>query len=156
MSERLGSYTYGGRSRSRPRGLGAGRRSVTESDQRRALMLPQELMQRSSGALIILKAGTPPVRGRKIVYHRERAFVRRLRPPPVIPPAPAPPARPPADAPFSHPELAESDMGFDDIVRAFAAEGLPPPERGASQGEVRDWLDRVLVAETPASLEPDA
>ncbi len=156
LSERLGSYTYGARSRSRPRGLGAGRRSVTESDQRRALMLPQELMQLPADALIVLKAGTPPVRGRKLVYHRERAFVRRLRPPPVIPPAPAPPPRPPVDDPFPHPDTTESDMGFDAIVRAFAAEGLPPPEPGASEAEVRDWLDRVLVPDAPASLGREA
>lgn len=45
LSDRLGFYTMDGRSRSRPAGLSPGRRSTTVSDQRRALMLPQELMQ---------------------------------------------------------------------------------------------------------------
>ena len=44
-------------SRSRPVLLGAGRRSITQSDQKRALMLPQELMQMNADALIVLKAG---------------------------------------------------------------------------------------------------
>ena len=66
LSDRLGAYTTDGRSRSRPTGLSRGRRSTTVSDQRRALMLPQELMQLPQAALIVLKAGLPPVRGRKI------------------------------------------------------------------------------------------
>ncbi len=47
--------------RSRPTGLSRGHRSVSESDQRRALMLPQELMKLPSDDLIVLKAGLPPV-----------------------------------------------------------------------------------------------
>ncbi len=41
-------------------------------------------------------------------------------------------------------------MEFDAIVRAFAEEGLSPPAHGASEGEVRDWLDRIM-AEPPSS-----
>ncbi|MBU2165591.1 MAG: type IV secretory system conjugative DNA transfer family protein, partial [Alphaproteobacteria bacterium] len=82
LSERLGYYTYRARSRSRPIGLGQGRRSLTDSDQRRALMLPQELMQLSDKALIVLKAGLAPTRGRKLVYYRDRRFTDQLRPPP--------------------------------------------------------------------------
>jgi len=75
LSERLGYYTYRARSRSRPSGLAAGRRSLTDSDQRRALTLPQELMQPPADRLIVLKAGLPPGWARKIVYYRDRAFV---------------------------------------------------------------------------------
>ena len=60
LSERLGYTTVTSKSRSRPMGLGSGRRSTTASDQRRALMLPQELMQLPSGTLIVLKASVPP------------------------------------------------------------------------------------------------
>lgn len=90
LSDRLGAYTTDGRSRSRPTGLSPGRRSTTVSDQRRALMLPRELMQLPQTALIVLKAGLPPVRGRKIAYFRERVFQRRLRPAPDLPPVAAP------------------------------------------------------------------
>lgn len=164
LSERLGYYTYQGRSLSRPRGLGAGRRSITQSEQRRALLLPQELMQLPATALIVLKAGLAPIRGRKIVYYRERAFLRRLRPAPAPPPAIAPASAPLSTAAsgaalFPAPP-EETDMELDAIVRAFAAEGLPPPERGAAEDEVRDWLDRVFDAGPAAgpvtSLERDA
>lgn len=140
LSERLGYYTTPGLSRSRPTGLGQGRRSTTSSEQRRALMLPQELMQLPSSALLVLKAGLPPLRGRKIIYWRERLFQQRLRPPlsvqvqPLVP-SPSPPP-PPSEAP----------MDYDAIVRAFAAEGLPPPDEGAGETEVGAWLDRVVDA----------
>lgn len=139
LSDRLGFYTTPGRSRSRPTGLGKGRRSVTVSDQRRALMLPQELMQLPSQALIVLKAGVPAVRGRKIVFYREALFKRRLRPSPVPPVPPSPPSSP-------QDRVEEDPLNFDVIARAFAAEGLPPPELGADEAEVAAWLDRVVDA----------
>lgn len=85
LSARLGDYTYEGRSLSRPSGLSSGRRSQTASEQRRALMLPQELLQMPKDQLLVLRAGIPPIRGRKLVYHRDRAFTSRLRPAPEIP-----------------------------------------------------------------------
>ena len=135
LSDRLGAYTTDGRSRSRPTGLAPGRRSTTVSDQRRALMLPQELMQLPQTALIVLKAGLPPIRGRKIAYFRERVFQRRLRPAPALAPVAVPPSAPAAD---------EDPMDFDVIARAFAAEGLPPPPPGADETAVGAWLDRVV------------
>ena len=147
LSERLGYYTYRARSRSRPIGLGQGRRSLTDSDQKRALMLPQELMQLSGKALIVLKAGLSPTRGRKLVFYRDRRFTARLRPPPETAPAPPPPLA--AVIPKS-PVIEEPDMDFDSIVRRFAAEGLRPPAPGASEAEVQAWLDRVVAAPATA------
>ncbi|WP_333590301.1 type IV secretory system conjugative DNA transfer family protein [Brevundimonas sp.] len=137
LSDRLGAYTTDGRSRSRPTGLSQGRRSTTVSDQRRALMLPQELMQLPQSALMVLKAGLPPVRGRKIAYFRERVFQRRLRPAPDLAPV---------AAPTSPPVPEEDPMDFDVIARAFAAEGLLPPPAGADESAVGAWLDRVVDA----------
>ncbi len=97
-------------------------------------MLAQELTQLDPGALIVLKAGLPPVRGRKIVYYREAAFRRRLLPaPPVARLAPAP-----ASAEIHEVEDVEA------LTRAFAAEGLAPPAAGASEAELGAWLDRVV------------
>jgi len=151
LSERLGAYTYAALSRSRPRGLGAGRRMITVSDQRRPLLLPQELMRLPASALLVLKAGLPAVRGRKIAYYREAVFHRRLRPPPDIPQLPQCPSDSPLPPPTMFEEDADADL--DAIVRAFAEEGLPPPAHGSSEREVRDWLDRVMDAPQPPRME---
>ena len=90
-----------------------------DSDQRRALMLPQELMQLPGDALLVLKAGLPPVRGRKIRYYRERVFTARLRPAPTVPPAAGPPIRPLLVPPL--PET-DTDMDFDSLAAQLAAE----------------------------------
>src|SRR3546814_14198278 len=70
LSERLGFFTMNVKSRSRTiHGLLANR-SVSESDQRRALLLPQELMQMPKTELLLLLGGIAPVRGRKIAFYR--------------------------------------------------------------------------------------
>lgn len=84
LSERLGYLGQRSASRSRPLGLGSGRRSVTESEQRRALMLPQELIALPEDQLIVLRSGIPPVRGRKLRYYRSSAFKRRVGAPPIL------------------------------------------------------------------------
>jgi type IV secretion system protein VirD4 len=88
LSERLGFFTMSVKSRSRTiHGLLANR-SISESDQRRALLLPQELMQLPKSELLLLRAGIPPIRGRKIAYYRMPRFTRRVIAPPVLPARP--------------------------------------------------------------------
>lgn len=141
LSARLGDTTVRSPSRSRPSGLSKGPRSVSESDQRRPLLLPQELMQLPADRLIVLRAGLPPILGRKIVYWRERAFLRRLRPAPEVPPRPPPPV--PADVP---PPEAEP-LAFADAEALIAAHGLePPPPAGATEAQVEAWVERFLAA----------
>ena len=87
LSERFGYDTVEGRSRSR--GLGFSRsssRSETTSDQRRALMLPQELVLTPFEAEYLLKGGIRPVKARKILYYKDPIFKKRLLPPPVVEP----------------------------------------------------------------------
>lgn len=84
LSERLGYLGQRSASRSRPLGLGLGRRSVTESEQRRALMLPQELIALPEDQLIVLRSGIPPVRARKLRYYQSAAFKRRVGAPPIL------------------------------------------------------------------------
>ncbi|MDP3749302.1 MAG: type IV secretory system conjugative DNA transfer family protein [Phenylobacterium sp.] len=97
LSERLGYYDQKSSSRSRPFGLGTGRRSVTDSTARRALMLPQELIALPDNQAIILRAGMPPVRARKLRYYRSKAFRARVMPAPVLVARPLPPPKPISD-----------------------------------------------------------
>jgi type IV secretion system protein VirD4 len=145
LSERLGDTTVCSPSRSRPTGLSRGHRSVSESEQRRALLLPQELSQMPPDDLIVLKAGLPPVRGRKLRYYAEPAFRRRVAPPPkvaAIPmPAPDEPGEPPPPSPSADPLTLEA------IASRLADEGLEPlPPDGATPAEVEAWVDRYIDA----------
>jgi type IV secretion system protein VirD4 len=156
LSERLGAYTYEGRSRSRPIGFGKGNDSRTETDQRRPLMLPQELMQMPQDRLIVLRANLPAVRGRKIVYWRERVFTRRQRPAPIVPPhrgagrspnaaaSPASPAGAPADA----------DLRLDLTLPDLAAGPEPLPAQGAGEAEVAEWVERFIDASVKLPGDP--
>jgi type IV secretion system protein VirD4 len=155
LSERLGYATISGRTRSRPSGLSSGRRSLSESDHRRALMLPQELIQMAADRLIVLRAGLPPVRGRKIAYYRERAFKSRLRPAPVVAPRsiPEPVRAAPRTGDVSTAE-AFAPVQIDPWLREAGL--VPPPPRGASEAEVAAWVDQFIDGAAPPVpvLEP--
>lgn len=157
LSERLGAYTYKARSQSAPTLLSKGARTTSESDQRRLLNLPQELIQMSPDQLIVLRAGLPPIRGRKIVYYRERVFTRRVQAPPVVAAraVPAPTILPSVDAPAADaPE--PFDLTLDLAMPTLAAEGLTPlPPHGASPTEVEAWVDRFIdLSANPREAKP--
>lgn len=86
ISERLGNYTFQAKSRSR-RIWDAWEGSVSTSDQRRPLMLPQELLLLSQEEVIVLRAGIPPLKGRKIRYYKDKWMVKAssMVAPPVTP-----------------------------------------------------------------------
>ena len=147
LSERLGYWTYLGRSTSRPALLSTGRRSTTESDQRRALQLPQELIALADDQLIILRSGLPPVRGRKLVYYRARDLRRRVIAAPRVPARLTP--------------LAELRLGVVDeaasppaslISLALDDLDLGAPAEPASEEEVRAWAEAYIDR---AALEQD-
>lgn len=161
LSERLGYWTYQSRSKSRPTLLSSGRRSTTESDQRRALMMPQELIQMPADRLIVLRAGMPPVRGDKIVYWREPALTSRVRPPPVVPAHPgtsasglddaAPPTPASLQDNATHRGTDMDDLTLELVLPALEAAGLDPlPPDGASDAEVEAWIERFI----DASVQP--
>jgi type IV secretion system protein VirD4 len=63
-------------------------RSKSMSDQRRALLLPQELMQFPDTELLLLRGGIPPIHGDKIRYFEDALFRSRLAQAPVVAPIP--------------------------------------------------------------------
>lgn len=63
-------------------------RSKSMSDQRRALLLPQELMQFPDSELLLLRGGIPPIHGDKIRYYADGLFRARIEPAPEVPPIP--------------------------------------------------------------------
>ncbi|BBU68760.1 type IV secretory system conjugative DNA transfer family protein [Fluviibacter phosphoraccumulans] len=86
-SEMLGTFTEKGISESRskqildPKGS-----SESISDQKRALMLPQELKELGQWKEIVLLENTKPILCDKIRYYDDPAFISRVMQPPVVPP----------------------------------------------------------------------
>jgi type IV secretion system protein VirD4 len=87
-SAMLGHFTERATSRGRSRSFSQhGHSSVSrnESEQRRALLLPQEFKELGSERLVVICENCKPILGEKIRYHREKVFKARLRPAPVVP-----------------------------------------------------------------------
>lgn len=80
-SEALGYNTERGISKGRSSTMGKGGSSQSEnvSDQRRALMLPQELKEMPQTDCIVLAENSKPIRAKKVVYYADKTFIERLR-----------------------------------------------------------------------------
>lgn len=76
-SEMLGTQTVKGKSVSRNKGAGGGG-SVSTSDQRRELMLPQELKEMEDTKEIISYQAFKPIQADKIRYYEEPVFMDRV------------------------------------------------------------------------------
>lgn len=84
LSERIGYVGQASVTRSLTINGWLANRSKSISEQRRALLLPQELMQFPPEKLILLRGGIPPIIGTKIAYFSSRFFKARAFPPPVV------------------------------------------------------------------------
>jgi type IV secretion system protein VirD4 len=87
-SAMLGHFTERATSRGRSRSFSQhGQSSVSrnESEQRRALLLPQEFKELGSERLVVIFENCKPILGEKIRYHRDKLFTARLRPAPAVP-----------------------------------------------------------------------
>ena len=96
LSERLGYVGQDSITRSLTINGWLANRSKSISEQRRALLLPQELMQFPTDKLILLRGGIPPIVGTKIAYFSSRFFKSRAFPAPEVSAAPK---RTPSTAP---------------------------------------------------------
>jgi type IV secretion system protein VirD4 len=88
-SAMLGHFTESATSRGTSRSFSQhGHRSISrnESEQRRALLLPQEIKEMGADRLVVLHENCKPILADKIRYHRVKLFRQRLRPPPQIRP----------------------------------------------------------------------
>ena len=83
VSEALGYFTLKNDSRSHSTG-GRGSSSISTSDQRRALMMPQEVKRMGQWKEIIFLENTEPIFCDKIKYYEDPFFTSRVLPPPVI------------------------------------------------------------------------
>jgi type IV secretion system protein VirD4 len=112
LSERLGYVGQASVTKSLTINGWLANRSKSISEQRRALMLPQELMQFPPDKLILLRGGIPPIIGSKIFYFSSRFFKTRAFPPPPVHAIPKP-------ANNADPASAFRDMTDDEAAGNF-------------------------------------
>lgn len=80
ISDWLGYQTVKSVSESKAKGLFAKKnKTESESDQRRALLLPQEITSIGFENEIVIVDGAPPIFAKKVMYYADPAFVDRLK-----------------------------------------------------------------------------
>lgn len=85
-SEILGYYGLSSTSKGVSRGRGSVTNSENVSEQKRALMLPQELREMGPHRVIVMTDNCKPIFGDKITYYTDPAFKDRLMPAVKVPP----------------------------------------------------------------------
>jgi type IV secretion system protein VirD4 len=156
ISDELGFTTVKSKSLSKPMldfadARGRRSRSQTVSEQRRALLLPQEVKELGTDHAIIFYEGLRPIRCRKLRYFEDARFRARLLPAPVVPTAservaiesppmpPAPPSVPPETEAMAKPEVTReataadierlNEITLEDMATDFSQVTLPQKER---------------------------
>ena len=169
LSERLGYDTVEGVSRSGPRfwRLFRGKNlNQTESDQRRALLLPQEVMRLKPSNAIVIRPGMFPIKARRIRHYEDRTFFKLVRKPPVIEPieitqlmdttatgptlATPAPAASPAPVPPSSPSSDASATAAPKAVRGKRNAATPKTPAPTSPTPAAVLTPVVARAEEPA------
>ena len=163
ISDELGMTTVQARTVSRPMfdvGDAKGRRSrsVSVSEQRRPLLLPQEVKALGTGKALIFYEGLSPIRCRKIRYFEDARFRARLLPPPVVAPiaiAAGVPGPAPAPAGTGDPAAMPTADGEVDAAGAAGsagtAAGATPVFREATMEDI-DRLDSLTLEDFEAPL----
>jgi type IV secretion system protein VirD4 len=165
ISDELGYTTVRVKSWSKPvadwlNAKGKRGRSVNVSEQRRALLLPQEVKELAGDEAIVFYEGLRPIRCRKLRYFKDARFTHRVLPPPVIaarqsetpriPPAPSSAAAaPPAERITREATLADIDrldsLTLDDFAADFDQISLPP-EGFLTEDDLKNAAEQFLSA----------
>jgi type IV secretion system protein VirD4 len=164
ISDELGFTTVRSRSFSRPRFLSGGAKGTrgateTQSEQRRALLLPQEVKELGAENAIVFCEGVRPILCRKIRYFKDVRFRARLHPPPLvqqIPPAAGQRAAVPAREPEALPmragaATAQSETGEAVHVREGELRDLERADALKLEDFAIDFSSITVPTEGPVS-----
>jgi type IV secretion system protein VirD4 len=144
ISDELGNTTVKVRSLSRPvmdfESNGRRGRSETLSEQKRALLLPQEVKELGPEEALVFYEGLRPIRAVKIRYFRDPAFRDRLLAPPEVPEMP------------TLPVAAERVAVVEKTVDVEARERAAPPSNAAAI--TAENVETVDLEEAGLDLNP--
>lgn len=122
LSARLGYDTVEAASRSGPRFWSMFRTdklNTTRTDQRRALLLPQEIVRLKDTEALLIRPGMFPVKAKRIRYWKSKLFARLVRTAPVVPA-------------IEVNVRMDQGKGFEPIAAAPAAPPSPPAPAAAA------------------------
>ena len=129
ISDELGNTTVKVKTHSRPMmdlsdAKGRRQRSVSVSEQRRALLLPQEVKALGSEQAIIFYEGLRPIECRKIRYFEDKRFTCRLLPAPDVPQQRIVEAPLPGSPPGARATASETVRSVETVEREATAEDI--------------------------------
>jgi len=157
ISDELGFTTVRVKTVSKPAALTFGDRqargrSQSVSEQRRALLLPQEVKELGIDESLVLYEGLRPIRCRKIRYFRDRSFQARLMSPPSAPVSAMAPLGPPVTRAGAHAASTAVNVGEVDLISHEPSKALDttPVMREATPEDVER-----LASLTADDFEPD-
>jgi type IV secretion system protein VirD4 len=156
-SEMLGTFTDQSRSLSRSSAIFGGRGGSSESvsEQRRPLLLPQELKELGRDKEIILLENTKPILANRICYWRDPVFASRVSASPLVPSMNL--ARFSAQAERRLREVRPDEIDLEsaglvhlsaeylEVLQAWDPRDLPPRLSDLSEDEVTAYIERHLM-----------
>lgn len=150
VSRELGNFTYKATSKSKPIAFSKGSQSQSESDQARALLLPQEVKDIGEDEEILFAKGCKPLLVEKIRWYKDPTFKDRVCAPPEVPPAPmAEIAKVEEEAEWQEVDAGDVETLYDrpasDFSLDFSNVEIP-------KGELSDAEAEALADELYASL----
>jgi type IV secretion system protein VirD4 len=149
VSRELGNFTYKATSKSKPMAFSKGTQSQSESDQARALLLPQEVKDIGEDEAIIFAKGCKPLRVTKIRWYKDPTFKGRVVDPPKLSPAPLPVAAPVEDSDWTEVDASDVETLYDRPASDFS---LDFSDVDIPKGELSDTEAEALADELYASL----
>ncbi|MBU3626044.1 type IV secretory system conjugative DNA transfer family protein [Polynucleobacter sp. JS-Safj-400b-B2] len=140
VSETLGYLTESTASYSRGRGIFNSRSgdSVNVSDQKRALMMPQELRTMSQDKQIVFMEYTKPILCEKIRYYDDQMFIPRVLPPAYVPSM----------------DIARYQSGLRKMVRELTVADVDLEKKSLKRTSDRDQLEVMTQAPPNRRITP--
>ena len=140
VSETLGYLTESTASYSRGRGIFNSRSgdSVNVSDQKRALMMPQELRTMSQDKQIVFMEYTKPILCEKIRYYDDQMFIPRVLPPAYVPSM----------------DIATYQSGLRKMVRELTVADVDLEKKSLKRTSDRDQLEVMTQAPPNRRITP--
>ena len=137
LSERIGYTGQASISKSYTNDGWFSKHSKSTSEQRRALILPQDLMKFPSHEMLILRGGISVARARKIQYYRDWYFASKALPAPIVQ----------AIAPISHSKI-EHPIPTELTDEQLSGADLAALERGVVRLEDYQFMVRDVATTT--------